>query len=59
MNTIKKILVNYKPTRGIYEPHNMIYKPKYNPSNQKELKRIDLLFRIVFQFPVMKEASMS
>jgi hypothetical protein len=41
MNPIKKILVNYKPTRGIYEPHNMIYRQKYNPSNQKELKRIE------------------
>ena len=50
MNTIKKILVNYKPTRGIYEPHNMIYKPKYNPSNQKELKRIERRMKKVNRF---------
>jgi hypothetical protein len=41
MNPIKKILVNFKQTRGIYEPHNLVYKTKYNPSNQKEMKRIE------------------
>lgn len=41
MNPIKKIIVNFQKTRGIYEPHNMIYNRKYNPSQQKEIKRME------------------
>jgi hypothetical protein len=36
MNPIKKILVDFKKTRSIYDPKNMIFNRKYNPSTQKE-----------------------
>jgi hypothetical protein len=41
MNPVKKIIVNFQKTRGIYEPHNIVYRQKYNPSQQKELKRME------------------
>ena len=41
MNPVKKILVNFKKPRGIYDPHNMLAKPKWNPSDKKEHMRME------------------
>ncbi len=40
MNPVKKILVNFKTPRGIYEPSSVVYHRKQNPSTQKEDNRM-------------------
>jgi hypothetical protein len=40
MNPLKKIYVNFRNPRSIYDPANKIYKRKYKPSNQKEENRM-------------------
>lgn len=41
MNPVKKILVNFKKTRSVYDPHNISTKRKYNPSTAKEQMRLE------------------
>jgi hypothetical protein len=40
MNPLKKIYVNFRKPRSIYDPANMIYKRKNKPSTQKEENRM-------------------
>lgn len=40
MNPTKKVLVNYKKTRGIYEPINMVFNNKWNKTNIKDELRL-------------------
>jgi hypothetical protein len=40
MNPVKNILVQYRKARGIYDL-NTLYKRKYNPSNKKEILRME------------------
>jgi hypothetical protein len=40
MNSAKKVLVNFRKPRSVYDRVNEIYRRRYNPSNMKEEKRM-------------------
>ena len=50
MNPTKKVVLNYTKQRSIYDPVNLTYRKKWNPSHKKEEMRMEKRFKKINRY---------